>query len=412
MRYVLPEDGIENIKSLRSRYEKKAGVDLSKAPNFFRLPTAVGGKDIQNREAQISFIEKILCLLDSKFLKDKEIETVEQYMANLTASRVTLAACLYVRDQISPTYTIRSEQNSVLYSLIDQALSMHSINTMDDDDKMSCYAAAESLLALSEAFDYANQCLSKANHEPFTTEEWDRFKKYISQQTSKRQADSAYVHYPVTSLTKPLFGYVGSSIGATAGFLSGHILSTSSLMTPTNHNITASIANGILLCGLGSTLGASFVAPLVATKALGAFLEIFLAQSLHYVMQKAGESAGTAIGMPLDLAYQYLYYAIKTIWESYRYDPINFSGIRIADGKIIQNGMVIDSELNQAAQLSKQQKTISIQADGSFQVKGGEKYNLKDIMAQVTAEFKDRLLKDNLAVLPVVMQELQTPTLA
>lgn len=400
MRYVLPEDGINRLKSLRNDYEKKTGVNLAQSPSFFKLPTVVGGKDIEKRKAQIAFIEKFLCLLDSKFVDKNDIETVEQYISKLTASRVMLAVCLYIRQQISATYTIGSEDNSVLYSLIDQALAMYGLNTMDDDDKMSCYMAAANLLNISEAFAYANQVLVKNQMDPFGEKEWEAFKEYLTQNTNKDANDYDFINWPITSLTKPFFGYVGSSLGATAGYLSGHILSTSSLLTPTSNSVTNGVANGILIFGLGSTLGASFVAPLVATKALGAFLEIFFAQSLHFVMRKVGEAAGVSIGLPIDLVYQHLSHTLQNIWEQYRYEPITFSGIRIADGKMFTQGKLMNSELEEAAKQARQNKVITIDPDGSFRAKDGQVANLKEIMDQVTAEFKEKLAREHLAELP------------
>ncbi len=393
MRYILPDNAISNLRDLRKQYEENAKVDLSQKPGFFGVPTALGGTDIATRSSQILFIEKMLSLIDHNLFDKEDISTPEQFLASHRASKLALATCLYVRSQISPTYKVRSAQNSDLYHIIDTSLGMFGANTMDDEDKLSCFHTAAELMKPPEAFEEANARLEKNDLSAFSKEEWMAFQAFVHEKISHKKPPENILNWPFTSIARPLFGYIGSSAGATIGLMAGHNISSSSPLTSTNNYIAATVSNGIILLGIGSTLGTPFIAPILATKLLDTFLQIFLARSMHYVLSIAGEGVGMAIGLPLDLAYQLLCKSLNSIYELLGDQHPGLSGLRIADGKLVTNGIVLESAENiDPSTLSKVQKAeaIMVKSDGSFKV-GGKAFNVDDFLPSVINELKQKL---------------------
>ncbi|QDP72399.1 type IV secretion protein Dot [Legionella israelensis] len=394
MGYVLPVDAIKKLKNLRKDYEKIEGVDLKQPPSFFGLPTALGGTNVSSREKQISLIEKIIAVLESNLLDDEQITSQQQYEAKYSASKMIIAVCLYIRSQISPTYKVRSAKNSDLYSLLDEALGLHGYNTMSEEDKIECFNTAARLMSIKGAFEDANATLLKAGIPVFSEEEWNEFSSFVNKKSKLKKSDYDFVNWPCTSISKPLFGYVGSTVGATAGILSGHIISTSTPLFPSHNYAAATIGNGIILFGIGSTLGTPFIAPIIASKLMDTFLQIFLAKSLHYAMQLVGEGLGVAIGLPLDYAYHLLCKAYGSIYEYMGGEkPAGLTGLRIIDGKQMVNGLVIETKPVKESSLTEEQKenAILINRDGTCTI-GKHTFNInKDIMPHVIEELEKRL---------------------
>lgn len=392
MGYVFPTDAIAKLRQLRKNYEEREGIDLEQKPGFFGWPMLLGGTDISSRSQQLLFIEKIMAVLQPNLKDDEEITSQPQYEAKYTACKMTVAACLYIQSQIYPTYKARSAKNSDLYWLIDEALGLQAYNRMSKEDKIECYNTATRLMKIAGAFEEANTSLAKAGLPPLTEKEWNEFESFVNKRSQISKSDYDFENWPCTSISKPLFGYIGSTIGMTSGILTANLFNSSSHLLPTHHYAAATVGNGIILLGIGSTLGAPFIAPIIASKLLDTFLQVFLAKSLHYAMQFFGEGIGVAIGVPLDYAYHFLCQIYHSLYEYRGEKPAGLTGLRIIDGKQMVRGLIVESKPVKEEELTAGQKesAVFINKDGSFTI-GKQTFNISEYMPAVIGELKKKL---------------------
>lgn len=344
MRYVLKPDTLSKLDFLRKEYQDYKDLSLDTPPSFIALPTFLGGADVETRKAQITFLEKIRIFLKANTLKSEEITNPEEFFANLTASRVMLAAILYVRDQISKTYTVRSPKNSVLYDLLDTDLGVTPENYLDEEDKECCYLAAKRITMSSvSALEQANTALKEAGFTSIITEsEWRKFQDFLCAQSITKISRDPYADYPITNISKRIFGAAGAYTGATIGMLSGDVISNSTKALSVKMQFTALIGSTLLVFGSAGPAGVAFIAPAIAQRLVSAFCSISLAHILGMSMGMLGQGVGIIVGVPLDLTYK-LIRSTCTAIAAYAYSspkPL-LTGTRLVDGMTLICGIPI-----------------------------------------------------------------------
>lgn len=391
MRFILPAGAFTNLNFLRNQYQTERKVNLEEKPSFFGLPTAVGGIDVLARSKQVKFLEKMRVVLSANLIKEEEIQTAEQWTANLTASRVLMAACMYIQSQIS-----KPKNHSALYRLINTNLGITGLNYLDDEDIEICLLAANRVINSSlSAIDDANAALKRAKLKPFTELEWSEFSLYLSNALTKKTSVNPYTNYPITSITQPLFGAAFSSAAATVGFLGGELVSKSTKLMSTQLKLTAFIGASLLI-GPAGPMGVTLFSQVIASKLITAFCSISLAQILGTVMGIVGQGVGMGIGLPLDAAYRLLWKACSLIGGYYGNHPNSskLTGIRIADGVTMLSGIAIEVTAIDDLPQDFVQKLIEIREDGKLYV-GGELVVIPEtgipLHPEIIAELKRQL---------------------
>lgn len=365
MRYVLPAGLLTSLHFLRDDYQTERKVNLDEDPSLIGVPTFFGGTDVVSRNIQTKFIEKMLVILSANLMKEEDIYTPEQWQANLTASRVIIATCLFIQSQIS-----FPQSNSALYRLIDKSLGINSENYLDDEDKEICFLAANRIINSSlSALDDANIALRKAHLKPITEEEWNKFSTFLSEATIKKIKANPYTHYPITSITQPMFGAAFSYTGATIGFLSGDMISNSTKFMSTRFQATALIGSTLLILGPAGPMGVALFSQVIAGKLISGLCSVSMAHVLGTVMGIAGQGVGIAVGLPMDWVYRMLWKTVALIAAYGNYANTS-TGIRISDGKTVMNGILIDvTPLDELPQ-DYEQKVIELKDDGKIYIDG------------------------------------------
>ncbi|MDI1352308.1 MAG: type IV secretion protein Dot, partial [bacterium] len=302
MHFILPKNTLVNLDFLREKYQNEKKINLDEPPSRIGRPIFFGGTDVVTRKKQIQFLEKIQVILRPNLFKEEEIKTAEEWEANLTASRVMIAACLYVQSKI-----IRSKRNSTLYRLLEDDLGITTDNFLDNEDRSICFLAAKRIIMSSlSAFEDANIALKKAKKEPFSESDWDDFKTFLIDVHISKIKDNPYLNYPVTSITQPLFGAVFAYTGASLGVLAGNSVSNSTKVLASKYQLTAYVGSTLLVFGSAGPAGVALFAPVIAERLINAFCSISMAHILGMSMGIIGQGVGIGIGIPLDLAYQLL----------------------------------------------------------------------------------------------------------
>lgn len=398
MRYILPPSALSSLNFLRTNYQQVRNVDLDKAPSMFGTPIFFGGTDVVARNAQTKFLKKIQTVLSTHLLKDEEVEAMlsqkiplavweAKLESHLTASRVILAACLYVQSQIS-----KPKKNSELYNLINKNLGITDENYFEDDDKLICFMAGNrvinsSLMALEES----NTALRKAGQDPISEEEWNRFSIFLSESCKKDPSVNPYTNYPITSITQPMFGSAFSYTGATIGFLSGGMVSESTKVMSTKVQLTALIGSTLLMLGPAGPMGVALFSQVIACKLITSFCSISMAHVLGTVMGIIGQGIGMGIGLPLDAAYRLLWKACAVIGGYYTSSPNPSTGIRIKDGASIIGGIELKLTPESEAELSKSYDLKSIELKDGKLYLDGELVTVPDSGVQLPPEVLSQL---------------------
>jgi hypothetical protein len=406
MRFILPAGAFTNLNFLRVQYQTERNVNLEEHPSFFGLPTALGGIDVVTRSKQVKFLEKMRVVLNANLIKEEDIKTPEQWTANLTASRVMIAACLYVQSQIS-----KPKKHSVLYRFINHNLGVTEINYLDSEDKEICMLAANRVINSSLcALDQANAALKRARMTPFTEIEWQEFSSYLSEISINNISANPYTNYPITSITQPLFGKVFSYAGSTIGFLGGDVASQSTQLMSTKMQLTALIGSSLLMLGPTGPMGVALFSQVIAGKLITSFCTISLANILGTVLGMVGQGVGMGVGLPLDAAYRLLWKACSLIGGYYGNHPNNskLTGIRIGDGVTMIGGIAIEVTPIEDLPKGFEQKSIEIKNDGKIYI-DGKLVEIPETGVQLPAEVIAEL-KMHLPQPVELTKELQTET--
>lgn len=388
MRFILTSEALARFELLRTQYQQERGVDLTKKASWLGTPTFMGGIDSDSRQAQISFLEKIVFILKPNFFNDSQIKTPEEWQTNLTASRVMVAACLYVQSQIG-----NSERRSVLYRLIEDNLGITAKNKLDEEDKELCFFAANRLINSSSMnLDQINIALHKANLGSISERSWSEFSTFLQTQCQLAKTENPYENYPITSITQPLFGAVFSYAGVTVGYISGDTISKSTVSMEPRYKLTALIGSSLLILGPVSPASIAIVAPVVAGKLITTFCSISLAHILGVTMGLLGQGVGIGVGLPLDLTYQLLRKAYRTIKHHY-YDDKNepkLTGLRLGDGMLVVNGLEFKMTTPDD-ELPAHDNTIEIKEDGEVYLNNQRVESSKPIAGFELSKFEEEL---------------------
>ncbi|HAU1852463.1 TPA: type IV secretion protein Dot, partial [Legionella pneumophila] len=265
-----------------------------------------------------------------------------------------------------------------LYNLINKDLGITDTNYLDEEDKEICFLAANRVINSSlSAFSDANAAIRKANVKdlpPFTEQEWSEFSKFVASVSIKKVSTNPYKDYPITSITQPMFGAAFSYTGATIGYLGGDVISQSSKAMSTKLQITTMVGSTLLMLGTTGPMGVALFSQVIASKLVTAFFSISLAHVLGTTMGILGQGVGMGIGLPLDYAYRLLWKASATIINYYSNYPntSQMTGIRIADGKSIINGIVIEYTPSSDLKTEEGQQTVEITEEGKLLINGKE----------------------------------------
>jgi hypothetical protein len=338
MRFILTFGTLSKIDSLRAQYEAERKIDLSQPCSKFGISLFFGSINVEARHAQIKFLEKINMVLQPNLIKQEDLNTPDKWLAHLTASRVMIAACLYVQSQIS-----RSKSKSVLYRLIDDCLGVTAENYFDDDDQKICFLAANRIINSSKmALEQVNEALMTAKMTLITEIEWYDFSLYIQDGCRVKTIDNFYANYPVTSITKPLFGNAFLYSGATIGYLSGIVLNNSPKASYVRHHLANYIGDKLLFDPLGP-IGVALLAPTIASHLLTTYCSFALTHMTGRSMEVMGKGLGMCVGLPFDLAYQLLC-KTSSVMSNWSNQSIvtDMTGLRIVDGAYVLNGLLIE----------------------------------------------------------------------
>lgn len=329
MRYTLPADCPKKCTTLRRDYQKEKGLNLTQSPSWFGRPTFLGGPDVISRNKQILFLEKIQIILNAYMKEHKSKPTEEQFISTLNASRILVAACLYIQSQVS-----RPKNNSVLYRLINTNLGITEENYLDGDDELTCYFAVNQLKSILTE---KSSCLGL---KPITPPEWDAFFSFVKQKIEDRKQSNP--DYPITSVTEPLFKAVGAYSGATVGVIVGDALTKSTTSMPVQYKLTTIIGSTMLVLGSAGPAGVAFIAPSAAAMVINTFCKISLAHLMSKSMGFLGQGIGKGIGFSLDVTCNTLINACNLIFHIVKKkSPSTITGIRITDGAVLVNGAIL-----------------------------------------------------------------------
>lgn len=338
MRFILGPNKLFNLLALRAKYQVEKGVNIEAPQSLIGVPTFFGGTNVAARKDQIMFMEKMLLILQANILKEEDIKTNEEFIANWFSAKVALGAALYVMSQISS-----SKRKSVLYRLLEDELGISDSNYLDEEDQEECFLAAQRYVNSVGFLEQANSTLRDAGNAPLTEKELADFKEFLASKTKRKLSTDPYADYPITNVTQKLFGVAGAYAGATVGMLSGEVISNSTKALSTKAQLTTLVGSTLLVFRSAGPAGVALFAPAIAERLISAFCSISLAHILGISMGIVGKGVGIGIGIPLDLAYKLLY-ATCAMVGSYMTSTAKplLTGIRIKDGMTIFSGIAIE----------------------------------------------------------------------
>lgn len=358
MRYILASNVLSNLDTIRTKYEAERKINIDTRASIVGLPAFFGGTNVKARREQIYFLEKIKAILQPNLLKAEDIRTPAQWYVNLTALRVMIAACIFVQTQIG-----RSKNNSALYRLIDSSLGITETNYLDIDDINQCYFAANRVINSSgKALDEANGALRIASFQPITEKEWYEFSMFLSNYCES-QMTVPQTAYPITSVTQPLFGMAFLHAGTTLGYLGGELLSQSTKALAAKNRLTDFIEYTMP----GASAGATFLAPICASKLLTTYCSFNFAHIMGVSMGLLGQGVGLGVGLTLDLSYSLMCQACVLIKKYHEGKMPEITGTRLADGACVLDGIVMELKDEEKLYEESKLKSIELHADeGDF----------------------------------------------
>ena len=355
MRYILASGTLSTLDTIRTRYESEKKINLDTPSSIVGLPIFLGGTNVIARREQIFFLEKIKLALKANLLKEEEITTPEQWYENFIASQIMIAACLFIQTKIK-----RLINNSTLYRLIDVSLGITTTNYLDEEDIERCYVAADKIINSSTMYlKQASVTLETAKFQAVKKIECSNFSQFLSDFCRKKNNDSS-THYPITSITQPLFGKIFLYTGATIGYLGGELISQSTKSAATRNQLVALIGNTIPL----GTTAVMLFAPIAATKLLTTFCSFSLAHILGKSMELLGQGVGVGVGMPFDISYLLIDKTCALIKKYHEGNAPEITGWRIADGTCVLDGIIMELTSEEMFYEANQLQETDVNEDG------------------------------------------------
>lgn len=368
MRFILTDNAISNLEFLRYQYQIERKINLNDKPSIIGLPTMFGGINVVERKSQIAFLEQMHTILKPLICKEEDIKTPEQLNEHIAASRMMIAACLYVQSHIN-----YSKRNSVLFRLIEDNLCINDDNYLDDEDKEACFLTASRLINSSKInLEKSNSILVNEGIDPISEKEWRKFANFLEEQTKTVSLDNHESEYPITAMTGPFFRMGLTYSGATVGMLMGETLSNASYVIGPKTKITAMIGTTLIVVGHASPTGIAIFAPVIAGKLISAFCSISLAHILSSTMGLIGQGIGVGVGIPLDVGYRLIKKTCKIIGDYCKKEQENpeMTGYRLADGLLVVNGITVQILPENKIPKDYVKQIIEIKEDGHLYVDG------------------------------------------
>ncbi|MGQ3891237.1 hypothetical protein [Legionella sp. CNM-4043-24] len=361
--YVVPDTFLQDFPDIRKRYEEKALVSLTSSPQPYGFFVALGATDIETRRKQVEFLESLYNSVKYRLRPLLDFKTETEQQNHISALRILIAGCLYVKAQIDETYTYPRDSSSadlgqVINDLLRLTCEKKHDNQIDDKSREAALLTAKQFLVNRKVFDEPDYAPEKS---------WVEFLAYIEKETSKNGKD--YSDYPCRDFMVCSGRILGEAIGTSTGYVFGDGLSRSEPLVGARQAFTTVLGTGIImLMGPSARMGVMVLVPTCAGKILDMFCGLSLAYVLGAAMGIAGAGVGWGVGMTMDMSMLLLQKACRMVMRAYhgesRYPAV--SGVTLVDSQRIVNGLVcpISAEGGEAV-------ILETKADG-LEVKIGE----------------------------------------
>jgi|GEM_PF-3900429 len=346
--YVLPDSFLQDYSKIRSTYEtdsKVGSLDNAKQPMFTRF----GATDVKTRKSQIVFLEGLHASVEDKLRPELTADSTEAEVRNhVSALRILLAGCLYVKAQIAATYTYpNDESSSKLGKLINQLLKLscdkRDDNVIDEETRAAVLLTAEQFLSNRNVFISE----SETSQAKIDEKSWAGFREYLKKETALLSKE--YSDYPCRDFMVPVCAAVLGAAGGATGWVLGDALSKSSLMLSTRNSLTAALGSG-LICLMGPTahMGVIVLVPTIAGRMLDTFCGLSLGYVLGAAMGMAGYGLGWGVGMGMDLGVKLLQKGCHGLANCYYGDARlpNITGITLVNSTRVTDGVMYQAEAN------------------------------------------------------------------
>ena len=336
MPFVFLNNVISGFKALRKNYEAATHIVLDNAPQPYAISCFFGAKNVGSRKKQIVFIEQWLTVLNKDLSETSIFDSNEARERHIRASRLLIVVGFYIISQIDNAYKVRSGSTATLVQLIQKAMGISSLNSMDEETRACCLLTSKRYLEEGRGFDAANALLSTA----FTEREWYDF--LVFTQTQCALLDAKYkVHYPITSILMPICAKPLELAGYATGYVLGDTLGRSNEFLPARCALTIILGSCVIgITGPSVSVGVMLFA---SGRILDTFCGISLAWLMGSALKTVGQGIGFGIGIPLDLACKFLKNATIALGTIYSSSP-KLTGISLIDGHAVIEGVSITLE--------------------------------------------------------------------
>ncbi|KTD09569.1 Dot/Icm secretion system substrate [Legionella hackeliae] len=369
MLFVLIDNFVTKLRSIRTNYQERANVILDESKQPYAISLFFGAKDVTTRNTQIDFIEKWLMALEKELSIDKITEEdlknllqkngssdqmklgdedeqgesstntqsekiIEEY---LTALRVLVTVCMYVKSQIDGTYIARSGQCAILEQLMNEAMGITSSNILDKETKACCLLETKCYLLGEGNLKSVNAKLK----DKFSAKQWSDFLDFVTQRYDAMN-DKYKTNFPVKNMMMPLMSKPLEFAGYTTGFIIGEMVGQSAKLMPAHLKLSAAIGSGlVLLMGPSAGLGISLLVPTYAGRILNTYCGVSLAWLLGTAGNITGQGLGLVTGLTIDVGWKLMYNSVMLLASLYsgRGNPEQLNGLSLKNGHRVINGV-------------------------------------------------------------------------
>lgn len=296
MPFILSNEFIEKLHSLRKNYQIKSGVNLQDPQQPDRIHCFFGAKDIGVRRNQILFLEKWLLVLKKDLLSESTpIVSTKKYLRALS---ILVSASLYIQSQVEKTYKLRSSSAAILVHLFNNALGINPNNLLDNQTQSYCLNTTRHYLSKEGRWDRLNSSLDS----PFTQKQWDDFLNFLDKQQTLLGSQSKY---PITQFITPIIAIPVQTLAETTGYIVGEIMGKSLGSLDAKYLLLAAAGSGVMLTVNSISAQTTFflLAPF-AERLLSTLSGVSTAWVFSKTGQLVGKGLGMGIGLPLDLGWK------------------------------------------------------------------------------------------------------------
>jgi hypothetical protein len=359
MLFILSNDFLNKLQSIRADYEREAKVELETEQTVNRFSLFLGTKDIKARNKQITFIEAWLKVLESDLHPERMLQNaliqnaadttneernfgpeedeayseavmIQAIETQVAALRLLVAVCLYLKSQIDSTH-------SVLEQLINKALGLSSVNCMDEETRACCLLTARQYWTFKEQSEEANTLLE----QKFPESQWNKFLTFIEAQCNDLPKNYP-TNYPVMHTMRPFLGKSLELAGYTVGFVLGKAVGAPAKFINGKKALATALSTGLIyVIGPSATMGVMLFAPSYAGRFLDSFSGITLAWALGQAGSIAGQGIGMGLGLSLDLSRELINKSCQAICNIYSQgeEANKLSGICLINGHSFVEGV-------------------------------------------------------------------------